>query len=149
MSDAAVASIVTGLVTMTTMIVGFLTMWLKLRYGAEKAAEAAVKAGVLEAKVDHNTSLTTDVKEAASAAANHAATCDEQREKIVKMLDDHDGRIASLEMQIAAMNVSMGAVSRNVDSTRHEIRGHLQTLMSKIDIMGTTIPKNNAAPPAG
>ena len=69
MSDAGIASIVTGIVTITTIIAGFLTLWIKLRYGVLKAEEAATKAQVVETKIDNNTKIT---KEGVEAAANNA-----------------------------------------------------------------------------
>ena len=75
MSDAAVSIVVTGVITLTTMVIGFLTLWIKLRYGvgkveevsvkadeaAVKAAEAVVVAKGVEAKIDDNTAKTEAV----------------------------------------------------------------------------------------
>lgn len=72
MSDAAVAAITAALVQMTFMIVGFLTLWAKLKYGvkeaqasakiaAESATKAADKAEVVEKKLDANTVTTNEV----------------------------------------------------------------------------------------
>lgn len=61
MSDGAVTSIVTGIVTIATMLLGFATLWIKLRYGAEQAEEAAVKAKAVEKKLDANTATTNSV----------------------------------------------------------------------------------------
>ncbi len=58
MSDAAISSLVTGLITVTTMVVGFLTLWVKLRYGTQMAEKAASKAAEVEDKIDANTVLT-------------------------------------------------------------------------------------------
>lgn len=56
LSDSAIATIVSGAITITTMVVGFFTMWVKLKYGEKKiddntaiTKDGAVKAG--EAKV--------------------------------------------------------------------------------------------------
>lgn len=35
MSDAAVANLVSGIVTVTTLVIGFLTIWIKIKYGVE------------------------------------------------------------------------------------------------------------------
>jgi hypothetical protein len=86
MSDAAIAAIVTGCVTIATMVCGVLTLWLKLTdtindkadVAAQKAATAAQKASVattaalttagkvqaLDAKLDTNTELTASVSRA-------------------------------------------------------------------------------------
>jgi preprotein translocase subunit SecF len=69
MSDAAITTVVTGLVTFTTIVVGFLTMYVKLKYGTDKTEEAARKVNVVEEKIDQNTVLT---KAGTEAAANNA-----------------------------------------------------------------------------
>ena len=62
MSDAAVANIVTGVVTVATLLVGFFTLWIKLRYGVNKVQEAreeaATRADETAAKIDANTEIT-------------------------------------------------------------------------------------------
>ncbi len=70
MSDAAVVAIVTGLVTIVTMVIGFLTLWIKLRYGIQQAEDAAskatiavVQAKVVEGKIDDNTARTQVIVE--------------------------------------------------------------------------------------
>ena len=73
MSDAAVASIVTGIVTVLTMVMGFLTLWIKLRYGVGKAEEAVVKVKAVESKIDENTHLTMTGAEKINQNAREAA----------------------------------------------------------------------------
>lgn len=70
MTDAAIAHVVTGLVTITTMVIGFLTLWIKLKYGVGKAEEAATKAGEVERKIDHNTTVTTETLEKTEVVAD-------------------------------------------------------------------------------
>src|SRR5688500_5697433 len=118
MSDATIVNIVTavvtGSITITTMIIGFLTLWVKLKYGIDQAGNAAAKAEVaagdaataargLEEKVDHNTTITTQAATKAGEAAEHAATCDEERVNIMQIMKNHDGRISALETQMAAL----------------------------------------------
>jgi hypothetical protein len=55
----------------------------------------------------------------------------------------HDARIATLERDMAAIKASVEGVSRNVDSTRHEMRGHLQAVTNKLDLIGTQLPKKD------
>lgn len=72
MSDAAIATIAAAAVTITTMVIGFLSLWVKLKYGvqqvkeasdkAEEAARAASeKAKTVEEKLDANTNTTKSV----------------------------------------------------------------------------------------
>lgn len=81
MSDAAIANVVTGLVTITTLIIGFLTLWVKLKYGVEKAEETVKKTEALAQKtesvaikIDANTEATLAGNQAAATNARHAAT---------------------------------------------------------------------------
>lgn len=73
MSDAAVATVVSGVITVVGMIVGFLTMWIKLQHAGAKAEEAAVKAEEVEKKIDNNTAITRAGTASAASAARVAA----------------------------------------------------------------------------
>lgn len=89
MSDAAVANLITGLVTITTMVIGFLSLWLKLKYGVEKAEEAAVNAIKVERKIDQNTAITKEQGNAAREAADNAVfSANELAKQMNGMLDD-------------------------------------------------------------
>ena len=65
MSDAAVTTLVFGLVQVTVIVVGFLTLWVKLKYDVKQAKESAIKTaekvGVVESKINSNTATTEDV----------------------------------------------------------------------------------------
>lgn len=135
MSDAAIASIVTGIVTISTMVIGFLTLWIKLRYGVEKAEEVATKAQDMEDKIDHNTTITTEAKDAATQVQSESNARNEEMEKVASTLMEHHSRISALETQLMALKVSVDGVTRDITSTRHEMRGHFQTLVNKLDIM--------------
>ncbi len=73
MSDAAITMIVAGLLQIATMVVGFLTLWIKLKFGAEQAEEAKKKAERVEKKIDDNTTITRAGTTQASANAMLAA----------------------------------------------------------------------------
>lgn len=73
MSDAAIANIVTGIVTITTLIIGFATLWLKLKHGVEKTEEVSEQASKVERKIDNNTVVTMAAAEAASESAAKAS----------------------------------------------------------------------------
>ncbi len=89
MSDAAIASIVTGIVTVATLLIGFLTLWVKLRYGEEKTDK-------VEKKIDDNTVLT---KAATVAAAQSAAvaveTATESRKATAEIAKKLNGGVDS------------------------------------------------------
>lgn len=79
MSDSAITVIVAGCVQVAVLIVGFLTLWVKLRYGTEQAERAAVKAQIVEKKIDNNTILTVKgTAAAAETAAEVKATLDKK-----------------------------------------------------------------------
>ena len=101
MSDAAVASLVTGLITITTMVVGFLTLWLKLRYG-------------VESKIDTNTLLT---KQGAAAATEHAKVASEAASSAMIAAETLN-RSLNGELDIRIKNVVSAAVSPLADALR-------------------------------
>lgn len=78
MSDAAIANIVTGVVTVVISVVGFLTLWIKLRYGVEE------KTKTIDEKIDNNTTITMQAsstailnsKTAVAAAVDTTAAVD-------------------------------------------------------------------------
>lgn len=143
MSEAAILTVVSGVVTVTTLIIGFLTLWLKLRYGIIKAEEAAYKAENVEQKIDRNSSAISDKLDhntmVTTEAKNAAVKAEHQTNGVMKhyqeRINDHDSRIGALEAQISAMKESVAVVAKNIDTTRHEMRGHLQTITNKLDIM--------------
>lgn len=140
MSDAAIANIVTGIVTVTTIVIGFATLWLKLKYGVEKKAdEAALKAAEVEGKIDGNTQITSEVRNATAKVAEHVIDCDEERKTLLRNINAHESRILNLENQMLSLKASVDLVSKNMDSTRHEVRGHLQTLTNKLDLISLTL----------
>lgn len=147
MSDTAVAVIVAGVLQLAGMIIGFLKVQSQLKnaesdakVAAHKAEEAADSAAVVMQKIDTNTTITTEAKDAASRAAVHSEECDEERAKLLRGLADHDSRIIALEVQMAAIKVSVDAVAKSVDSTRHEMRGHLQTITNSLHMMSMRGP---------
>jgi uncharacterized coiled-coil DUF342 family protein len=145
MSDAAVTTIVTGLVTIIISVVGFLTMWVKLKYGAGEAVKAAHNVQRVESKIDkaataaevvatnlaHNTELTSRIEKQTNGPLS---------EKL-ELIEDHSTRIAALEAKVEGVKATIDTVNKNLDSTRHEVRGHLQTLSGKLDLIGMTIPR--------
>lgn len=146
MSDAAVATICGTLITIVTL-------WLRVKYG-EGVMEGKVKA--VEGKVDHNTTITTDAKDAAHKAVEHTEKCDEDRARILQKLSDHDTRISALETEIGALKteislvkVSVDNVDRNISRAHHEMRGYMQTVTNKLDLLAITGVTKPVAPAAG
>jgi hypothetical protein len=74
MSDAAIASIVTGAVTVVTLVIGFLTLWVKLKYGDEQTQKTVKHASqIVQDKIDDNTTITKVNAGAAVVSAVAAA----------------------------------------------------------------------------
>lgn len=117
MSDAAITSIVSGAVTVFMSLIGFFTLWAKLRYGVQKVEEASHKVDentVLTKKIDGQTNGGMDVKFA-----------------------DHAARITTLESEVSSLRVELSSIGKNLDSTRHEMRGHLQSITNSLQILAT------------
>ena len=118
MSDSAVATIVTGLVTMVTLVVGFLTLWVKLKYGADK----------VERKIDINTALTkagteaasTNARVAASAATKAADKADALAIQMNSGLDDR--MIAIVKAHTGPLAALLESHARQDDANMVEIR---------------------------
>ena len=130
-----IASIVTGLVTITTTVVGLMTLWLKLKY----------KVAGVEDKIQTNTEITQRAERAADRAVEHTEACDEDRAQVFKLLSEHDTRIVSLEAQMASLKVSVDGVSKSVDSTRHEMQTYMQSLTNKLDLVSMAIMRTVGA----
>ena len=101
MSDGAIATLVSGIITITTMVVGFLTMWVKLKYGAAQTEMVAEKTTIVEGKIDANTALTKAGMEAAITsavnAANAARTAANRAEELSGQLN------GALEVKVATI----------------------------------------------
>lgn len=132
MTDGAITTIVAGVITVTTMVVGFLTLWVKLKYGAEKAEETASKVKVVEGKIDDNTRITARIeKQTNGPLSNRLAQYDAK----LAQLDDHNARIGALEVKVEAIKSSLDSLGKNLDSTRHEIRSNLQTITNNLQLL--------------
>lgn len=116
MSDAAIASIVTGFVTVMLSLIGFLTLWAKLKYG-EKKVEA------VSTKIDANTALTKKIDGQTNGGLDDRFA-------------DHAARITALESKVSAVDAKQDAIAKTLDSTRHELRGQLQAITQLLMVAG-------------
>lgn len=78
LSDAAVASIVTGFITIIGMVIGFLKLWVDIKYGVKKKVEEA------SSKIDQNTLITQAGTQKAVLTADRAATTAETTKATVE-----------------------------------------------------------------
>ncbi len=94
MSDAAVATIVAGMVQCTGMIVGFLILWTRLRYAEGAVRSAATKVDVVERKLDANTTTTESVYAKADTIVNQTNGAMEATRSLVVRISE---RVDKLE----------------------------------------------------
>lgn len=106
MSDEAIVSIVVS-------VIGFLSLWLKARYGEQKVEEATKK-------LDANTAMTAKIEKQTNGGLDDRFA-------------DHGSRISALESKVGTIDLKVDAVNKNLDSTRHDIRGHLGTLTNAVN----------------
>ena len=145
MSDAAIANIVTGAVTITVSLVGFLTLWVKLRYAATKSEEAAtraeetankveIKAADVERKIDNNTKLTIAGADQASSNAMVAAqaatiAADKSAEIMSQLNGKLDERIIRIvDQHVKPVVATIRAHAEQDDKNMAEIRTTLEEI---------------------
>jgi hypothetical protein len=132
-SDAAIQTIVNGLITVVTMVLGFIPIYLKLKQSATKAEEAATNAKLVEHKIDANTVLTEKIDEQTNGGLDRK----------LSQISDHAARIADLEGKIVGVEGKVDSLGKNLDSTRHEFRGHFGTItnaLNSLTIMNSRQP---------
>lgn len=132
MSDAAIATVATCVVTITTMIVGFLTLWVKLRYGVEKTVEA-------NEKIEHNTDITKkasavaviNAKEAADTAKSAKEATEQMAMKLNGKLDDKITE--TVKAHIAPIADALLAHIKQDEDNMEEIRKSFDELKKHIE----------------
>lgn len=95
MSDAAIATLASAAITIVTMLTGFFTLWIKLKYNVKEAAkEVGSKVDDVNTKVDHNTEITKQgAKEAVNNAKEAAGVAKEAKEAAKEMSKKLNGGI--------------------------------------------------------
>lgn len=126
MSDAAIAAIVTGLVTITTMVTGFLTLLIKLKYAQSST----------EDMISDNTEITkagtAAAVETAKSAVEAAADTKQLAEGINKKLNG--GVDSAIEAAVAPLRDKMEEVTQYVHKRNHEIIDVINTYSLKVDV---------------
>ena len=124
MSDAAIATLVTGMVTVVTTICGVVTLWIKLRENNKK--------------IDANTAVTvagtTAAATNAAAAASAANTASEKTDSMVEKLNGElDNKIAAIVKAHAdPIVVMIHEHTKQDDKNMLEIRKALGELRDKV-----------------
>ncbi len=139
MTDAAVATIVSGCITIAGMIVGFLTMWFKVKYSNQSVEE----------KVDANTRVT---KEGTTAATEHAKEATEAAKSVATTTDTinrklNGGLHAAIheiidpvrEVDMKSINQKFDGLTAYVHERNHDILNAVQLLTNKMSILTEAI----------
>ncbi len=156
MSDAAVATIVSGAITIVTLIIGFFTLLIKLKYAKESIGD----------KVDHNTKVTEDgttmaasnAAEAATASKSVALTTDTINKKlngglhaainsaidpVHKALIAHTEKdandLAEVKDDVAEVKEKFDSLVEYVHERNHDILGGMQALSNKMNLVAELV----------
>lgn len=93
MNESVITIVVTGAVQIVGMIVGFLTLWVKLQFASTKAAEAVVKAELVEDKLDANTATTKAVNSKADTIVQQTNGTADQLRVLVNNIGERVGKL--------------------------------------------------------
>lgn len=143
MSDATIAVIVSGAVQLAVAGLGFLTLWVKLRYGVEeKAKELKTKTDLVGRKIDDNTTITVEANQAAVSSAQTAASVASAAKTAVDRIDRKlnggiDSSIREATDPIhAVLKQHTGRIEELTDyvhKRNHEVLNALQTQANKVE----------------
>lgn len=142
MSDAAVATIVSGVVTVVTLSIGFLTLWIKLRYGANQAEKAATKAEIVENKLDINTKITKagikcaddNAKAAVGAAVEARAATESMAQDVARKLNGGiDDAVEKAVAPVREMMLRHKEISESHERSLEEIAISIDRRMSNLE----------------
>lgn len=132
MSDAAITSIVTGAVTVVTIVVTFLTLWVKLRYGVEE------KANRVEKKLDNNTTITATAARKADSNTSNIIAATAAVDRIDKKLNG--GIDASINQAIDPIKAQLDDHAKKIEALdnyahkrNHDILTVLQAQSNKLE----------------
>ena len=143
MTDASIVHILTNVVTITAMITGFLTLWVKLKYSAQKAKEAVARAEIVEHKIDENTEITKEGTRAAATNAKEAAVT-------ARVAADKASMAANKAVEIAekvdgGFDAKMKEFSGYVHQRNHDILDAMQTHTNMLKILMVRLEEEKAA----
>jgi hypothetical protein len=127
MSDAAVTAVVAGAVNIVGMVIGFLTLWMKVKYGAEKAAAAVTKAEAAEEtlgrKIDDNTKITQAGADAVARKLNGGLD-----QALAEATAPINERLAQNEQKIAEL-------ADYHHKAKHDLANALDKLSLKVELL--------------
>ncbi len=151
MSDAAIASVVSGAITVVTIVITFLTLWVKLKYGqgqvekvgvkvdaaagkadiaADKAETAANRSNILEAKIDDNTAKTEEIQSKADVIAHQTNGASEIQNRRIDVLE---AAVKGNIDKIAALADKLTKLDEYMHRNQHLMNNILNNLALKIE----------------
>ncbi len=169
MSDAAIATICGTLVTIVTIVIGFLKVYTDLKYNAKKTEairndtsyiadktnRLSDKADIVEKKIDANTEVTVkgsvEATKNAVVAANTAAeaksatvqVAEDLKKKLNGGIDDAINKaVEPIHKQLREHGIRIEELNTYVHERNHDILNALQTLANKTEVILTQINKN-------
>jgi hypothetical protein len=115
MSDTTVANLVTGAVTIVTMLIGLLSLWLRLRYDVRNVAK----------KVDANTAMTSaGVKVAASAAKAAKEVAVEAKNTVEGISKKLNGGLEeTISAIVSPVRTTLEAHDQNLEEVKQKFDG--------------------------
>lgn len=156
MSDGTAVAIVTAIVTciasIATNVLTFLTLWIKLKYGVDKAETAvsnteaiSKKTDSVLTKVDDNTKITQAAAEEASGAKEVTQSINNKLNGgIDKAINDAIGPIQNMISEHAE---KISELNKYVHQRNHEILTALQTQSNKLESILILIKGQNEVSP--
>lgn len=117
MSDSAVTVIVAGVVQVVVLVVGWLTLWTRLRYGVERTE-------AVEKKLDDNTATTNSV--------------DSKADTIVSQTN---GVLSGLGESVKRLDERVVALEKYNRDTAHKLADILNGANAKLEVLVALAPK--------
>ncbi len=154
MSDAAILSIVSSIITVIPMIVGFLTLWVKLRYGVEQATAAKENTDGVKGQIDDNTAVTkaglvvaaTNAQAAVGAATEAHAAVEQMGKQLSKKLNGGidsaiAGAVDPIRVALAEHAARVDGLEKYIHDRNHDLLDALHTQSTKVDLLIETIKR--------
>jgi uncharacterized protein YoxC len=119
MSDAAVTTLVAGFVQVAVLVVGFLTLWIKLKFGVEGAQRSAEKAA-------------SKVQDVADKLATNTATTDEVNSKADTIVSQTNGVMGALKNAVDLLAARVSKLEDYNHTSAHRLLDAVNAVHLKV-----------------
>lgn len=130
MSDGAIAAIVSGAVTIATMLFAYLKLKYQAEQAKEEAKQAKVKAAQVEDKIDQNTAITKGGLVAAAKTAEDVKTALTATNEVAKKLNG--GIDSAIESAVKPIRQAMADHAIQDEANMKEIRSALEDIRRRL-----------------